>query len=70
MERQINSLSINDLLKWKKQFESIRDQAMGAIQAVDLILNDIQRKNEPEKKEEEAASPASADGNGYAAETA
>lgn len=62
------------LTRRKKEFESIRDKAEGAIQCIDIIFTDIRRAHEQqEKKEKENAEPepaAESYGNGHATETA
>lgn len=65
-------LSIDELLAQRRQYESIRDKADGAVQAIDLIINHIRSLDEQEQKKEREAGaengaidPA-ATGNGYA----
>lgn len=66
---------LEQLIKRRTEFVSIRDKADGAIQAMDIVINDLRRANEPKKEEEEGDSEPEpgtieSNGNGHAIETA
>lgn len=71
-EKEIGAITLEKLYERRKGFESVRDQALGAIQAIDIILNDIKRADEQVEKTEDAQTTGQdntkpvPNGNGYA----
>ena len=71
MEEKKQAGSIEQMLSRRAEFVSIRDKADGAIQAMDIAINDLRRLDEQQEQEKEPAETgegpyAPSTGNGYA----